>query len=168
MAAKRTFGGRWGSDRGLTPVLGTILLVALVLVLAAVLSSLALGFQGQLKDPAPQGGYTTTFHPDGVDNHGYPYFVLTFEGGPVSDASNIYIRDESGNEMTWEDVWTGGAELRAGDYIHIDGYQSDGVLDHVCEKGQRYTIIVRNDEGETLTMMTYEVPAEPNPPAGWC
>lgn len=168
MTTTNNIEGWRGCTRGVTPVIGTILLVAIVVIIAVVLSSVALGFPAELIEPAPQGGYTTTFHPDGVDNHGYPYVTLTFEGGPITDASKIYIRDESGNEITWEDVWTGGSELRAGEYIHIDGYQSDGVLNHVCEKGQGYFVVIRTGDGETLTMMTYEVPTEPNPPAGWC
>lgn len=159
----------WGSrSRGLSPVVGTVLLVAIVLVLASVLANLGLGFTDRLRSPAPQGAYSTEYHPEGEDNSGYPYFELTYEAGPTSDASNIYIRDESGNEVAWEDVWTAGEVVETGEHIHIDGYLSDGALDHVCEAGQEYLVIVRDDDGRTLMMMGFEVPTEPDPPAGWC
>lgn len=155
-------------DRGLSEAVGLLLTTAIALAIAAVLAVATLGFPFGLQEPGAQGAYTTAFHPDGVDNHGYPYFVLTYEGGPTVDASDVYVRDESGNEVAWEAVWTGGPEVSAGQYIHIDGYRSDGALDHVCERGQRYVVVARNDEGETLSMMRFEVPSEPNPPPGWC
>lgn len=159
---------RYRRDRGLSEGIGILLTAAIALAIAAILAGAVMGFPFDLKDPAPQGAYTTEFHPDGADNHGYPYFVLTFEGGPTSDASKIYVRDESGNEVTWESVWTGGPEVAAAEYVHIDGYRSDGALDRVCEKGQRYHVVVRNDEGESFIVMRFEVPVEPNPPPGWC
>ena len=162
-----TSGGGSGS-RGLSPVVGTVLLVAIVLVLAAVLANLSLGFSDRLRSPAPQGAYSTEYHPGGEDNGGYPYFELRYEGGPSSDASNIYVRDESGNEVAWADVWTAGDVVESGEYIHIDGYLSDGALDHVCEAGQEYLVIVRDDDGRTLMMMGFEAPSVPDPPSGWC
>ena len=160
--------GAWSTDRGLSPVVGVVLLVGIVIVLAAVLANLGLGFSERLVSPAPQGAYTTEYRPDGAGNSGYPYFVLTYEGGPTTDASNVYVRDESGNEVAWADVWTGGDRVETGEYVHIDGHLSDGTLDHVCEAGQVYRIVVRSDDGDTLMMMEFEVPSPPDPPAGWC
>jgi flagellin-like protein len=156
------------SDRAVSPVIGVTLLVAIVVVLATVVAGMALGFGDELHSPAPQGGFTVDYYADGAGNGGKPYFELTYESGPTSDASDIIVRDEAGNEVTWADVWTAGPEVEAGEYIHIDGDGSDGALEHVCELGQRFTVVVRRDDGGALPMMTYEIPRPPSEPTGWC
>jgi flagellin-like protein len=163
--------GHRADDRGVSPTVGIALMVAIAVVLAAIIATMALGFQGKLQDPSPQGGFTTQINHDGDDNGGKPYFELTYETGPVTDPSRIIIKDGSGNSVTWEDVWTTSGDVRAGEYIHIDGAGSDGALNHVCDEGQTFYIIHQNDAGETIDTMEYEVPVEPdasNRPSGWC
>lgn len=160
---------RSGRDRAISPVIGVTLLVTMVVVLAAGLATVALGFGDELVAPSPQGGVSTEMHPAGDDNGGKPYFTLTFESGPTSDPTRILIKDESGNSVTWEGVWTTSGDVTAGDYVHIDGDGSDGALDHVCEEGQTFHIVFESAGGETLSVIQYEVSVEPTPGvAGWC
>lgn len=159
-------------DRAVSPVIGVTLLVTMVVVLAAGVATVTLGFEEELASPSPQGGIATEIHPAGEDNGGKPYFTLTYEGGPTSDATRIVIKDESGNTVTWDQVWTTNGDVTAGDYIHIDGDGSDGALDHVCEEDQRFYILFEDDGGETLSVTQYEVAVQPDasnaPTAGWC
>jgi flagellin-like protein len=153
--------------RAISPVVGAVLMVAIVVVLAGVFGGIVIGFQDELREPAPSGGFDHEYVASGAGNtDDRPFVTITHEGGPTVDADDIVIQDDSGNTVTWSDVWTGGSEVRAGEYVHIDGFGSDSALDPVCDAGQEYRVIVRNDEGETLLVDEYEVPAPPDLPAG--
>ena len=159
---------RWCSDRrAVSPVIGVLLMVAIVVVLAGVFGALVMGFDEQLKEPALNGGFDREYAPDGADNtDDRPYVVVTHEVGRVVDADNIYITDDSGNTITWSNVWTGGSEVRAGEFVHLDGFGSDSTLDLICEAGDSYRITVENDEGERLLVQKWSAPTDPDLPAG--
>ena len=59
-------------DRAVTPVISTILMVAIVVILAAVISTFAIGFTENLNEPAPNVADTTgeflINEPDAFDN----------------------------------------------------------------------------------------------------
>ncbi|WP_254841100.1 type IV pilin [Natronomonas marina] len=153
--------------RGISPVIGVVLLASITVVLAALVATMAIGFQGKLQDPAPNGGFDQDYQPSGADNtDDRPYVEITHQVGRVVDAENIVIKDESGNTITWNDVWTGGPQVRAGEYVHLDGFASDGVLDPICEEGDTYWIILKNDEGETLMVNEWTAPTDPDLPPG--
>ena len=153
--------------RAVSPVIGAVLMVAIVVVLAGVFGALVMGFDEQLKEPALNGGFDREYAPDGADNtDDRPYVVITHEVGRVVDADNIYITDDSGNTMTWASVWTSGPEVRAGEFVHLDGFGSDSALDPICEAGDSYRIVVENDEGERLLVQEWSAPAPPNLPPG--
>jgi len=158
-----------------SPVIGAVLMVAVVALLAAVVGTFAVGFESELQGAAPNGGFEQEFVPTGQDNtNNRPYVVITHEVGRTVDASNIVIKDESGNTVTWENVWTGGPEVRAGEYVHIDGFASDSALDPICEKGDTYWVILQDDEGRTLSVNKWvapsppDVPSEPDGVPDWC
>lgn len=82
------------------------------------------------------------------------------------DGENIVIKDESGNEIAWADVWTGGPEVKAGEYVHIDGFDSDAVLDLICAAGDTYYVILQDDAGRSLIVNEWTAPTDPDLPAG--
>lgn len=154
-----------GQPRGVSTVVGTLLMVAIVVVLAAVIASMAVGFEDELREPAPSGGFDHDWEPTGQGNTDHrPYVTITHQVGETVDAENIVIQDESGNSITWVDIWTGGPEVKAGEYVHIDGFGSDAVLDPICEAGDRYDVIVQNDADERLIVNTWTAPSDPQLP----
>lgn len=154
-------------DRAISPVVGVTLMVAIVVVLAAIFGAIALGFEEELQEPAPSGGFDREYVPTGEDNtDDRPYVVITHEIGRTVDADNIVVKDESGNTIRWSAVWTGGPEVHAGEYVHIDGFDSDGALDPICAEGDTYWIILENDDGETLMVNEWTAPAPPDLPSG--
>ncbi|WP_276273502.1 type IV pilin N-terminal domain-containing protein [Haloarcula litorea] len=151
--------------RAVSPVVGVVLMAGIVVVLAAVVGSLAVGFEGELREPAPTGSFERAFVATGADNtNDRPYVVVTHELGRTVEAERVYIRDESGNTVRWDNVWTGGPEVHAGEYVHIDGFQSDGALDPICEAGQTYRIIVTDGDGRTLLLNEWTAPTDPQLP----
>lgn len=154
-------------DRGVSTVLGVVLLVALTVLLAATVASAGFGFWDRLDEPAPAGGFDRAYTASGEDNTDHrPYVTITHEVGRTVDADDVVIKDDSGNSIRWSDVWTGGPEVYAQEYVHIDGFGSDSVLDPICEAGQTYYVILRNDDGETLIFNEWTVPWDPELPAG--
>jgi len=155
------------SERGVSAAVGVVLMLAITVLLAATVASIALGFDDELQEPAPSGGFDQAYTPTGEDNtDNRPYVVLTHEVGRTVDAENIVIKDESGNSIRWNDVWTGGPEVKAGEYVHIDGFDSDSVLDPICEAGDTYRIVLKSDDGETLIVNEWEAPTDPQLPSG--
>jgi len=152
-------------DRGISPVIGVVLMTAIVVVLAAVVASLALGFEAELREPAPVGGFEQSYVPDGADNtNDRPYIEIRHELGETVDAERIYIKDEAGNTIRWDNVWTGGPEVRAGEFVHIDGFQSDSVLDPICSEGDTYWVILQDDDGRSLVVNEWTAATDPQLP----
>jgi len=142
--------------RAVSPVVGVVLMLAIVVLLAAVLGGLLLGMELPA-DPTPQYGYGTEYHADGEGNtNDRPYVTLTLEGGQIEVGENFYIVDGDGNEVRWDAVWTTDGPLTAGDYAHIDGYGSDAALNPACE-GEVYRFIHRPGDGESAVLATISV-----------
>jgi flagellin-like protein len=155
------------TDRAVSPVVGVVLMTGIVVVLAAVVASMALGFESELGAPTPYGGFDTDYAIDGAGNtNDRPYVNITHAVGRPVPADDVLVKDESGNTVRWSAVWTGGSEVYAGEYVHIDGFGSDGALDPICTAGQTYYIVVQSDDGKTQSVTTWEVPSDPDLPAG--
>lgn len=156
-----------GRERGVSPVVGIVLMTAIVVVLAAVVGGLALGFSDKLDQPPPAGGFAREYVSTGAGNtDNRPYVTITHQLGETVDGANVIISDDAGNEVRWVDVWTAGPRVRAGEYVHIDGFGSDSALDPICEEGDSYVVTVETDEGETLLVNRWTAPIDPTPPAG--
>jgi len=149
------------TDRALAPVIGVTLLVAIVVLLGVVVGSLALGFDERLTQPAPRVALDVTeYSADGSGNSGRPYLEIHHRAGDIADGTDVFIRDESGNEIAWSDVWTAGSTVGPGSYAHVDGCGSDGALDVISAEGQTYSVVFRSD-GRTVHIYDVSVPAPP-------
>ena len=163
MASNRSPGASVAS-RAVSPVIGVVLMVAIVVLLSAVLASLAMGFDGKLQEPAPNGGFERTYESSGAGNtDNRPYVVITHEVGRTVDAEDILIRDDDGNSIRWDQVWTGGPKVHAGEYVHLDGFGSDAVLEPICE-GRSYWIILQDDDGDSLMVTKWTATQSPTVP----
>jgi len=149
------------TDRALSPLIGVTILVGIVVLLGVVVGSLALGFDNQLTQPAPQVALDVTeYSADGSGNSGRPYLEIHHRAGDIADGTDVFIRDGSGNEIAWSDVWTAGSTVGPGSYAHLDGCGSDGALDVISTEGQTYSIVFRQD-GRTVHIDDVSVPAPP-------
>lgn len=156
---------RLAPDRGVSTVIGVVLMVAIVVILAAVVAGMALGFEDRLRDPAPLGDFDYEYDAAGEGNtNDRPYVNITHDLGRTVDADDIVIRDEAGNKIRWSNVWTGGPEVKAGEHVHIDGFASDSVLDPICAAGHTYYVIYRN-EGGTDVVTEWSAPQDPSLPS---
>jgi flagellin-like protein len=144
------------SHRGISPVVGTALFLAIVVALVAVFGGLLLGIELP-NDPPPQYRYQTTYIADGAGNtNDRPYVNITLSGGRIEPGEDFYIVDSDGNTVRWDAVWTTAGPLTAGDYAHIDGYGSDKDLNHACE-GEVYRMVHRPGDGESTVLIEVEI-----------
>lgn len=154
-------------SRSVSPVVGIILMVAIVVILAAVVAMIVTGLGDEIEEPAPRGAFESEYVASGEGNtDDRPYVNITYHTGDTVDAEDILIIDESGNTVTWSDVWTGGSEIEATEYVHVDGFGSDGALDPICEEGDTYRVVLRRDDGATDTVTEWTAPRNPDLPAG--
>lgn len=121
-----------GTDRGVSKVVGVVLLVSIVVLLGAVVGGMITQFSDQLDDPAPQI-YFEFEHDDDVADSMEEYgvepesadpadvdevLIIEHQGGSTVDASNIYIymtvREPDGDPINWQGTW---AEVERTDRI---------------------------------------------------
>ena len=160
--------GQFRADEtAVSPVIGTVLFLGIVVAIAALFGALALDVGDKLIEPAPTGYFEAEYAASGEGNTDHrPYVEVTNKLGETADADNIIIKDESGNTIAWSEVWTGGETVKAGEYVHLDGFDSDGTLDPVCEAGDTYTIVYTDGNGHTLLVNEWSAPTDPQVPAG--
>ena len=142
--------------RGVSPVVGAVLMLAVLAALAVVLGTLAIGIDSP-NDPPPQYGYETDHVADGSENtNDRPYVTITLTQGRIEPGEDFYIVDSDGNLIRWDQVWTTSGPLTAGDYAHIDGYGSDSALNPACE-GEVYRMVRRPDDSQGSVLIEAEV-----------
>jgi len=124
-------------DRGVSPVIGVILMVAITVILAAVIGAFVLGLGDSASDRAPQATWSSDFS-------GNQSVELTHEGGQNVDLDEISVRIDgttvyedgaaTGNELgedddefevidNWEDP------IRTGDTLNLSATDGSGPTD---------------------------------------
>lgn len=150
-------------DRGVSPVIGAVLMVAVVVTLAATTTALLTGFGDALHEPQGPVSFDVDYRSDG-DGPGHGASInLTYTGGDALAQDQVIVRDDAGNQVRWGDVWTadGTDRVEPGDYVHIDGHGSDGELRQVCDARQRYILVFERTDGSTVVVDEYVVPTRP-------
>lgn len=106
-------------SRAVSSVIGDVLLVAIVVILGATISVVALGFAEEARDPGPQVGVESTFlASDTVDPHWQ--FNITHVAGDTIDPGELKIRltDDYGGgnraEVVYPETFTAGDTIRVG------------------------------------------------------
>lgn len=90
--------GREAPDRGVSPVIGVILMVAITVVLAAVIATFVLDLGGTGGDPAPSASLTVS-----IDARQDSLNVVHRGGDPL-DASQtrvVLVNESSGTRVSW-------------------------------------------------------------------
>lgn len=151
-------------DRGVSPAVGVVLMVAIVVALAALFGLFATGLEPPDGEPTNLA-YDTTYVEDGAGNTGdRPYVNITITGGREQFGDEIYITDSDGNEVEWSSVWTGGQYVTAGEHVHLDGYGSDGALNNACHD-EVYRVVRRDGEGSSETIIEVRIHGHATGPA---
>lgn len=110
-------GSAW-DDRGVSKVVGVVLMVAIVGMLAGTTAMMVTGFGDMLNDPAPQVAFEFTYHEDvenpeefdeSVAEYATEVLVIEHIGGDAVDPNDVEITtvlyDDEGNEFVLESSW---------------------------------------------------------------
>ena len=134
-------------DRGVSPVIGVILMVAITVILAAVIGAFVLGLGDQASQNSPsasigfafEGSENVTLSHDGGDNIQTSEIEVRVGGTTVFNDSSVTDDDNEGNN-----VW-GGETIRTGDSLELINLESQGV--EADTSGETVRVIWNNPSG---------------------
>lgn len=99
-------------DRGVSPVIGVILMVALTVILATVLGTVVLDFTGSISAQPPQAAFDYEFTDENVT-------ITHVSGDQMDNASlSVQIGEKEALEDRVDDGWNG--DITAGDSVTIN------------------------------------------------
>lgn len=102
-------------ERGVSPVIGVILMVAITVILAAVIATFVIGLGDQTDDVAPSVSFS-----DSVENESQGVTSISIDTTDSDvDASNIEIVVGDNDPVSWQDA-TGNDQLAAGQQVTIN------------------------------------------------
>ncbi len=105
------------NNRGVSPVIGVILMVAITVILAAVIGGFVLGLGGDLQS-APQAQIS-------IDSAGNNAIEISHDGGDAIAAADLLITDDGTYSSTLTDAGYGEDELAVGDSYTVTGVGAD-------------------------------------------
>lgn len=110
------------NERAVSPLIGNLLLIAVVVILGAVITVFAFGYLDSLQAPAPQAKFSGEFSNQGT-------LTLTHTQGDQIAAQDISLRmtDATGERSlgTWETISGASSDVSAGDSIRVTGFNGD-------------------------------------------
>ncbi|MBP2251167.1 flagellin-like protein [Halarchaeum solikamskense] len=113
-------------DRGVSPVIGVILMVAITVILAAVIGTFVLGLGSNVGNNAPSATFDYQYNDWGTDSEG---LNITDQGGDAIDKSTLTVtvgddtiyNDSSPNNTTsnlkTSSSWSSDDQITAGDTL---------------------------------------------------
>jgi flagellin-like protein len=90
--------------RGVSPVIGVILMVAITVILAAVIGTFVLGLGNQVSEASPQAQFT--FSQSGEAGTTGATVDITHDGGDAIDAANLGVK-VNGSDATMSTAFSG-------------------------------------------------------------
>jgi flagellin-like protein len=141
------------NERGVSPVIGVILMVAITVILAAVIGAFVLGLGDQVSETAPTATIDYEFdNADGV--------TLSHEGGAELDNSTISININGSVAPTTG--WDGNDDdmISAGDTITLESSSAlyGDVESDDFASGNTVRVIWQGDSGSSSTIASRDFP----------
>lgn len=147
----------FADTRGVSPVIGVILMVAITVILAAVIGTFVLGLGGNLQE-TPQAQLNvedadaSATVPAGDTN---ALIDINHRGGSEIPAEDYRVRVQTPSDSSYTDVWTGSATANITSVTNADiGFGSNpGTL----SVGSQLTVFATGDGAEADASGEYEV-----------
>lgn len=104
-------------ERGVSPVIGVILMVAITVILAAVIGAFVLGLGDQVSEQPPSAQISFDFADEDSDSN----VILTHDGGDTLESDDISVVIEGVGDDPYDTAdWGDGTEISAGDSLDLD------------------------------------------------
>lgn len=112
-------------NRGATPVIGNILIIAIVVILAATLTVLVLGFDEKLQEDPTFAALEVDFYENETSTDATPQFYkellweieVTHSGGQTIDADDIVVHLDHGNQRLTGEI---NQSMKAGETLTLN------------------------------------------------
>ena len=155
----------FGDDRGVSPVIGVILMVAITVILAAVIGTFVLNLGGDLQSaPQAQIGAEDASDSSPVDGSNAPQDILDINhnGGDAIPEGDIEIRVQGPTDTSANTVWSGSGSVTdpSNTYTYTDGNDVTVGLKSTpgdFSVGQTITIEASSPTGSTPIAGEWEV-----------
>ncbi len=140
------------NNRGVSPVIGVILMVAITVILAAVIATFVLGLGDQLSDTSPSASFSTgeinSSTEDSWNNTSNESAIVEFRhtGGANIDIDNLRVSGVEGSGGALADAeedW--GGTISAGDTIRV-----------AVEDGDTRITLIWQSNGSSSTLSTFD------------
>jgi len=148
-------------DRGVSPVIGVILMVAITVILAAVIGTFVLGLGSNVGNNSPSATFDYQYNDWGTDNRG---FNITDQGGDAIDNSTLTVtvgsdtiyNDSSTNPPDNTEVtgWSN-SQVTAGDTLSA---WETGTGDHVFGNNEDVQIVWKSSGGSSSIISSSTTP----------
>ena len=150
------------TSRGVSPVIGVILMVAITVILAAVIATFVLGLGEQVSDTSPTASWSSSDAGDEI-NATEEETIVEFRhtGGSSIDADNLRISVDSSTEFDFDDDekvnrTTSADTISAGETIAIEITDDASDSDFVVNESDTADLIWESDgTSSTLTTHTF-------------
>jgi flagellin-like protein len=142
-----------GDDRAVPPVVGVILMVAITVILAAVVGTVAVGFTDRFGQSTPQSTFGFEYDAgttgDGecsgalTDDPAAGTLTVAHESGEAIDGDQLYLITDAGEAQWQADCDTSADTVSTGDSIDVavDADQTLRVVWEAEDGGQTKTIV---------------------------
>jgi len=149
-----------GDDRAVPPVVGVILMVAITVILAAVVGTVAVGFTDRFGQSTPQTSFGFEYDAGtaaGVD--------CSFDVTDDSDAGTLTVAHESGEAIDGDQLFlvtdAGQAEWQADCDASADTVSTGDSIDVAVDADQKLRVVWESDAGaETKTIVRWDGPED--------
>lgn len=151
-------------DRGVSPVIGVILMVAITVILAAVIAAFVLGL-GDTNSSAPNVNWDYDFDDNAADGSAASTLTITHTNGDTIDNASIEIGGDGFDNTVTDssiDAFTG-SSISAGDTATLNEQQDDttGTADAAFIAGETVTITFTAEDGGTSSIIgEFEIPED--------
>ena len=141
-----------GDDRAVPPVVGVVLMVAITVILAAVVGTVAVGFTDRFAQSTPQTSFGFEYddgtpasgecNVDLTDGVGAGTLTVAHESGEAIEGNQLYLVTDAG-EAEWKADCGGADTVSHGDSIDVavDADQTLRVVWEAEDGGQMKTIV---------------------------
>lgn len=148
-------------DRGVSPLLGSALLVVIAVVILSVVAIAVFGGSPGVRDPPP-ARFDVSYDVETGN------LTVTHVSGTPLDGSRVLIEDNDGGSANWSALHPNDSDAVEGTSITFDGKDgaataaggADGDLQDVClqDEGYTYSVVYVERSGDKVTLSTYSLP----------
>ncbi|WP_435098458.1 type IV pilin [Halarchaeum sp. P4] len=161
-----------GDDRGVSPVIGVILMVAITVILAAVIGTFVLGLGSQVGNQAPQA--TFGYEYENFSNQNTNDTISITQQGSNSPIQTSAVTVSVGGTSYWNDSgsmdsnvtasgsWNSTAELSAGDTLVLSESVSDWTNttgDGPFTNGETVRVVWQSESGQSSIISSSTTPS---------